>query len=226
MAIANVPASSMTQTLVDNIYERMFGDMGQSFDLYEGTVSSPAGAKVIYLSTDIIVGIHKAIEYEAGEAWAIILKSCGRRWGKRVAGSLEKELRSVANRRFDALTVTEYVALLEKYFSHHGWGRLTLRLEGVEQHGVIHAELKDSLFRHALPQVEGAVDHMVAGMLAGVFEQVGQTQLDVLQFNARTDDGVAITHFLISGTERIATGQALADVGEGFDLVFEKIRTI
>ncbi len=224
MATAESVSASMTQSLVDNVYERMFGDQGQHFDLFEGTASTPGGAKVIYLSTDIIVGIYTAIEYEAGEAWTVILKSCGKRWGKRVLSALEKELRTVANRRFDALTVTEYVVLIEKYFSYHGWGRVSFRLDGIEQHGILQIDLKDSIFRYALPQVTGPVDYMVAGMLVGIFEQLAQTELDVLQMEVKTNDGVALTHFLLSSPERVVWGQAQADAGSDYATVLKEMQ--
>lgn len=223
MAGTDYPSASMTQSLVDNIYERMFGDQGQHFDLYEGTASSPGGAKIIYLSSDIIVGIQKAIEYEAGEAWAVILKSCGKRWGKRVAAALEKELRSVANRRFDALTVTEYISLMEQYFSYHGWGRVHFQLDGIESHGVLQVDLRNSIFRDALPQVAGPVDHMVAGMLVSIFEQLGQTELDVLQIETQTHDGMCVTHFLLSAPDRVEWAQAQADAGADYADVLKEM---
>jgi uncharacterized protein len=224
MAIAQATTAQTTQYLTENIYERLFSDEGQHFDLYEGTVNSPGGAKVVYLSTDIIAGIYQAIKYEAGDAWMVILKSCGKRWGKRVAGALEKEMRSVLNRKFDALTVTEYVELLEQYFAYHGWGNIRLNLDGVEKYGIVQADLKDGIFKYALPQVTGSVDYLIAGMLIGISEQISQTQLDVLQVDSTASDGSVTTHMLLTVPERIEWGQAQVDAGVDFQTLLLEMR--
>lgn len=224
MQVAPSTSAQTTQHLTENIYERLFSDTGQHFDLYEGTVSSPGGAKVVYLSTDIIAGIYQAIKYEAGDAWTVILKSCGKRWGKRVAGSLEKEMRSVLNRKFDALSVSDYVHLLEQYFAYHGWGKITFNLDGVENYGIVQADLKDGIFRYALPQATGSVDYLIAGMLIGIFEQISQTQLDVLQVDSTAGDGTVTTHMLLTVPERVEWGQAQVDAGVDFQTLLHEMR--
>jgi uncharacterized protein len=224
MQLAESSIAQTTQHLADNIYERLFSDVGQHFDLYEGTVNSPGGAKVVYLSTDIIAGIYQAIKYEAGDAWMVILKSCGKRWGKRVAGALEKEMRSVLNRKFDALTVTEYVELLEQYFAYHGWGKIRFNLDGVESYGIVQADLKDGIFRYALPQATGSVDYLIAGMLVGIFEQISQTPLDVLQVDSKASDGSVVTHMLLTVPDRVEWGQAQVDAGVDFQTLLHEMR--
>jgi len=223
--LTNTPTASMTQSLVDDVYARMFGDKHQHFDLFAGTATSQGGTKIIYLSTDIIVGMYRAIEYEAGDAWKVIFNSCGQRWGKRVATSFDKELRVAMNRRVDSLMLDEYVLMVEKYFSLHGWGRLRLSLDGIENHGVLYAELFDSIFRYALPQVEGVVDQMIGGMLCGMFETMAQTPLDYLAANADSRDGVALTQFLLTGPDRISWGQSLIDTGEPFAQVLKEVQS-
>ncbi|TAG28029.1 MAG: hypothetical protein EAZ37_03220 [Burkholderiales bacterium] len=213
----------MTQSMVDDVYRRMFSDSSQSFDLYEGTASSAAGTKIIYLSTDLIVGIHKAIEYEAGEAWQVIFNSCGLRWGRKVATSFERELRVAANRRIDALTVIEYKEMVESYFSHHGWGKLSMRMDGIESHGVLVAELTDSVFRYALPNVDTCVDQLIAGMLRGIFESLAQAELDCLMIEERQAGSAPLCRFLISGPDRIRWGQSLVDEGKAYDEVYKEV---
>lgn len=215
----------MTQTLVDDVYERMFGDQHQNFDLNEGTATSQGGTKIIYLSTDIIIGMHKAIEYEAGDAWKVIFNSCGQRWGKRVALSFDKELRVAMNRKTESLMLDEYVLMIEKYFSLHGWGRLTLHLDGVQSHGVLHAQLRDSIFRYALPHVESTVDQMIGGMLCGMFESVAQTRLDCLMANTNGEGEVPVTEFLITGPDRVSWGQSLLDEGQSFNQVQAEVQS-
>ncbi|MBH1969838.1 hypothetical protein FK216_01340 [Moraxellaceae bacterium AER2_44_116] len=211
--------ATMTQTLVSQVYEQLFGDIGQQFDLYEGVIVSRANTRIVYLSADIIKGIHEALSYEAGDAWRIILKNCGTRWGKRIASTFDKELRSIANRRLDALTVTEYIELLESYFSLHGWGRLTINLSYAEQHGIIQCTLGHSIFSVVLAQVEGAVNCLIEGMLQGIFSTISQNDLLCLEIVGSTQLSPPENTFLITGRERldalspqIESGMKTADV--------------
>ncbi len=187
------------QSLVEQAYLRLFGHHTCHFDLVEGVVFSPAQVRIIYLSEDIIRGIYDALVFEAGEAWTVIMTTCGQLWGQRVTSSLKRELMTL-DRPLDSLTVDHYIALLEGYFSHHGWGRLTFDLARAETLGVVQAKLQQSLFRQSLDHVEGPVDYMVAGMLQGLFGAISQQTLQAVEFlDARTHT----SEFLISAPERM-----------------------
>jgi uncharacterized protein len=213
-------SASMTQSLVAQVYERLFGESGQHFDLYEGTISSAANVRVIYLSADIVRGVYDALSYEAGEAWTVILHNCGVRWGKRVSASVERELRAVAGRRLDGLMVKEYCDLLSSYFSLHGWGKLHINLDYAQQYGVLCFNLDNSLFSGILTKVEGPVDHMVEGMLQGMFEVIsGGQALRCVQIIPEGEKPYARIQLLLSGAKRIASiedevkpGMSLNDV--------------
>jgi uncharacterized protein len=211
--------SSMTQDLVNQVYERLFGESGQFYDLYEGTISSAANVRIIYLSTDIIRGIYDALSYEAGEAWSLILHNCGVRWGKRTAASLERELRALANRRMDGLIVREYCDLLESYFAFHGWGKLKIHLELAQSDGVVYFSLTNGIFSSVLTNVAGPVDHMIEGMLCGMFGVVsGGHALGCAQVIPDSPKPYETVYFLLSGADRIESvassivpGMALED---------------
>lgn len=200
---ANAPSGLAAQT-----YERLFGEQYQQFDLREGTVANLTGSRVIYMSADIIRGIYEALHYEAGEAWSVILKSCGQYWGQRTATLLTRELRNLLDRPLEQLTVNEFVDLLETYFAMHGWGRIKVRLDTARSHGIIRVTMTHSLFADALGHVEGQVDFLAAGMLKSLFETISGQTLDCIEIGgSRTP--IPTTEFLISGPERMAL---LADV--------------
>ncbi|MBH1971944.1 hypothetical protein FK216_11160 [Moraxellaceae bacterium AER2_44_116] len=196
--------ASMTQTLVNQIYNQLFSDAGQHFDLYEGTIFSPANARIVYLSADIIKGIYDALSYEAGDAWRVILKNCGIRWGKRIANTFDKELRVIVNRRLETLTVNEYVQLLESYFSMHGWGRLTINLGDAERYGLITCLLENSIFSTVLSQVEGAVNSLIEGMLQGVFSGISNHDLGCLEVVSAAKKTPMENLFMITANERLS----------------------
>ena len=86
------------------------------------------------------------------------------------------------------------------------------------------ADLKDGIFRYALPQVTGSVDYLIAGMLIGIFEQISGTQLDVLQVDSKGVDGTLTTHMLLTVPERVEWGQAQVDAGVDFQTLLREMR--
>jgi uncharacterized protein len=197
------------QRLADLALERLFGDSAQRFDLYEGTVNSVSDARVIYLSADIIRGVYEALSYEAGEAWGVILRSCGLIWGKRVTLSLSRELHAVTNRRMESLTISEFISLMEQYFARHGWGRLTIDLSEAERLGVVRAEVRNSIFATVLSDVKGPVNQMIDGLLAGLLGGIAQHDLACLEI-VRSAAPDARSEFFISGATRVNAARELA----------------
>lgn len=183
--------------LTPEALDRLFGDAGYHFDLAEGTVAG-VSERVVYLTQDLLIGIHNALVEEAGEAWGIIMKSCGYLWGRRLALALEKKTRLQLNQELGTLAVDDYLKLIEDYFARHGWGRLTLNLDHAETHGIVRASLAHSLCAASLGHENEPVDFLVAGMLRALFERIANTSLDCIQVAA-----VGTAEFLISAPERI-----------------------
>ena len=218
------PDISMTQSLVSQVFERLMGDSALTFDLYQGTVHSLSGVRIIYLSTDIIQGIHSALHFEAGDSWRLILKTAGYVWGKRVAQSLDRELSAIAGKKLEKLTVDEYVALLENYFSMNGWGKMTITLDDAQSHGIIVARLEHSIFGAALSSVPGNVDEMIAGMLRGMFENISGQELDCIEMPHPPDGMKDVAAFIVTAPKRIQGLSNLVDQKATFNEFLDELR--
>jgi len=196
-------STSFAQQLNQKILHMIFGESAQTFDLQEGTVLSNTSVRVIYLSTDVIQAIYDVLKDEAGDAWSIILKNCGVVWGKRVSASLEKELQVSVSKKIGLLTVDSYIALLEAYFANHGWGKMRFYLDDAESHGIIRANLSNSLFATTLKHLNVPADYMIAGMLQSIFSGISEQDLSCVQVSF-SYSGADASEFLISGKSRIA----------------------
>lgn len=202
--------------------EKLFSDASYRYDLTEGTVAGLT-ERIIYLTEDLVIGIHAALSHEAGEAWGVILKSCGHMWGWRLALVLEKKTRLKLNRDLGQLAVDDYLALLEAYFGQHGWGQLKLHLDDAATHGIVRASLRYSLFAVSLREQHKPVDFLVAGMLRALFERISNSTLDCVQVACpRAADGAA--EFLISAPERIAAIADAAPDSQTVDDALSKLR--
>lgn len=171
-----------TDTIIQSLdLNRFFDELDLSYDLLEGTVFTPAQTRVIYLSSDIILGIYKALKEETGPAWSLILKNCGRLWGRKVASNLEREMVKQQGRKPSELTANQYIEMLEAYFPAHGWGRLSANMDDAASHGLIRFTLRNSLFVHVLDEETAPVDGMIAGILQGFFLQLTEQPLDCVE---------------------------------------------
>jgi uncharacterized protein len=176
------------------------------YDLEGGKVTGTTD-RVIYLSSDLIVGIYEALNYEAGEAWGLIFNNCGYLWGKREVERLKKELQIRIQQEMNQLSVKEFMTLIEGYFSKQGWGKVKIHLEDAQQYGIIRVNLKNSLFDANLGQVAGSVNYMIAGLLRAFFEYISQTSLGCVETSWQRNGDKTSCDLLISGSARITALQ-------------------
>jgi predicted hydrocarbon binding protein len=188
--------------LTMQVLNLMFAAENCQYDLVAGTVSGSFD-RVIYLSSDLIIGIYEALNYEAGEAWGLIFSNCGYLWGKHEIERLKKTLKLSVQQELEQLSVHEFTTLIEAYFSKQGWGRAKIYLDDAEQYGIIRVTLKNSLFDANLSQVQGSVNYMIAGLLRAFFEYISQANLGCLETSWHRNGDKSSCELLISGRERI-----------------------
>lgn len=199
--------------LTDALLKQLFGAESLSFTLNEGTIQDSHRGRQIFISSEQLLGIYKALNNETGDAWSIVMKNCGYTWGARMVKSLDAQLLEHHGRYSGDLGVDEFCHLIERYFSNHGWGRLSIQLSDALDCGIVRVDLQDSLFADALKEVKGPTDFLIAGMLRAIFEHVAGRELDVIQIICRRQGPHSESGFLISAPERIAHIEELSGQG-------------
>jgi predicted hydrocarbon binding protein len=202
--------------------ERFLGHETNRYDLLAGTACNAAGTRVIYLSADVVKGIHQALLNETGPAWRLILKNCGILWGRRVAQHLERELGLMFNTNPSDLPVAEYLRLIESYFSAHGWGLLRLDLSRAETRGIITATFENSLFSEVLDDETARVDFLVAGILRSLFAHISGQELDCQEI-ASVRAGAPCGLFVITSAARLEKLESRIENGDAADQILEAL---
>ncbi len=219
----NTPTSPQLDA---EIFSRLFSETYHQFDLREGTAINSAGVRVIYLSSDIVRGIYEALHYEAGDAWKLILENSGYLWGKHMFESLIKEIQAVSQKNLESLPASDYLHVLETYFSMHGWGKAKIHLQDAP-FGIIRVRMTHSLFADALNNVDDRVDAMIAGMLRGFFEKVsGGQSLGCVETACVRRNAAPYCEFLISGMDRISKLRHLIDDEVSPEKILEQLRIL
>lgn len=204
--------------------ERFFSHEANRYDLLAGTAYNAAGSRIIYLSADVVKGIHQALLNETGPAWRIILKNCGILWGRRVAQHLDREIGLMFNTSPGEFPVPEYLRLIEGYFSAHGWGLLQLDIAKAQTHGVITATLENSLFSEVLDEETSRVDFLVAGILRSLFVHISGHELDCQEI-ASTRAGAPNGLFVITAADRLDALEERIENGEPASQILESLAT-
>lgn len=218
------PVTSAQVQAADLVLEKIFGSDHHAYDLEQGTVRGYNEVRVIYLSEDIIRGIYEALLHETGEAWSLILRTSGLTWGRRTTKLIDVQSRELAPDGVGRLSVQAYFDLLEKYFQTHGWGLASFDLSNARSHGVIRVIFRDSIFPRALSDLSEPVDHMIGGMLTGMFQVMSNAPLEFAEISSPLL-GSPNTEFVISAPNRIEKIQAYVEERMPADEIIARLCT-
>ncbi|MBL8149586.1 MAG: hypothetical protein JNN15_06625 [Blastocatellia bacterium] len=199
-----------------------FDETKLSYDLREGVVWNVSKTRICLLSTDLLLGVYKALVDEAGPAWKLILKNCGLIWGDRVAKRLDRECSLILGKKLGDLVLSHFLSFTTDYFLFHGWGRLNLDVSKAEQNGIVEASLENSVFASIIEDSEEMVDPMIAGILASILSYMSGQKLDCIQ-TACVTKGAPISRFIITGTDRLKDGEAKVKAGMTHEQLVETV---
>lgn len=184
-------ATAMHQQDLDDL----FGILGQNYDLRAGTVRTPQDEREIYLPSDLLAGVHAALQFEAGEAWGIVLQTCGRTWGQRVAKRMWAQLASQKGIAAEDLPVDAFITWVEGWFRYCGWGVVTFDLAHATAHGVVLVRLEHSLYRESITEAPRRCDYLIAGLLSSLMARIADQPLGCAELGPDGQRALfAVTH--------------------------------
>jgi hypothetical protein len=157
-----------------------------------------AGRRVLTLTPEFLAGLAASLESACGPTAGAVAKSCGRAWGRRLAGRLAESANG-----------------LSLAFNHHGWGLLTLDFNRLDR-GLVAAEL-----RHASV---GLPEGLLAGLLAGLFSHFAGLALDCIP-TQRPDGAEDVARFVIGLPQRLDRFAEAAGQGRSHDEILNDLET-
>lgn len=173
-----------------------------SYDLYDGTAVDPTNTRVVYFNTDIMRGIHAALNEEAGPAWRVILKSSGKSWGQTYYRLFARQVKRMTQTQLARMPVHSFLQHICALFSCNGWGVTEFDLSDSYGAGIVRVRLHNSMMVDALDQLDEKVDFLIAGMLAGFFSEIAGSDLDCVEVSSPRS-GVGHSEFLIAAQGRL-----------------------
>jgi hypothetical protein len=171
-------------------------------NLHAGTMFNRSGAPLLIVPDECLVAVVRTLEEEWGEEQATeILRSIATAWGRRAGEQLVQEVTAFYGRSFMDLPLAMVTAVLTEAFRHHGWG--TFRLDFSRYvHGIVIVEVDNPLEGSIARPDCGALDHILSGLLSGMWSYLAGRELGCLQTDAR-GRGASVSRFILTVPERL-----------------------
>lgn len=175
-------------------------------DFEQGTLTTSLGTRVIVLPSELMLGLHEALEYEAGRAWAIVCYSCGKNWGARLMQMMQAEWREHYRQQLEHMDFEIFQGWINEFFQFNGWGDLEIDF-GLESKGLVQFYMKDSILEKILETFEAPyVNEIFAGVIAAMVCWLSGRDLDALEIGSKRL-GAERSRIVVGLPERIERGR-------------------
>ncbi len=173
-----------------------------SANVETGVLTNRSGRRMLALTNDFLLGLHRALAKECGDRVSDVLYRCGRKWGRNFGKGLADAWSEFYECTFQDFPLAFFQSLLSQEFACNGWGLLAVDY-GHYQRGVLQLELDGAIMSEITSQeVSYPIDNLTAGILAGMFSIFVGRDLDCTQTqDGKHAEGVSI--FLMSDPSRI-----------------------
>lgn len=171
-------------------------------DVETGILYNRSGRRMLALTDDFLIGLHRALEKECGENATAIIHACGRKWGRNFGEGLTAEWSEFYGRSFRSFPMALFQSLLIQEFAHNGWGNLHLNYDYFDR-GVIWLALEGAIMASIRKDAGNTkADILTAGILGGMYSYFLNRDVDCVQSQSEAE-GFGDSRFVISSQTRI-----------------------
>jgi predicted hydrocarbon binding protein len=193
-------------------------------DVRTGVMRNRAGTRMLALTDDFLNGLRNALETECGPAAALVLKACGRSWGKQYAERFTRELEDHYQAELKQFPLPFFETCLGESFSHHGWGKVRLHLERYAK-GILVVSVQNAILGSLAGRSDKPADPLLAGVLAGMFSHFAGRELDCVQTQC-VACGAEESRFILTSPTRAAAVADWPERGRGHDEIVAHLETV
>ena len=167
-----------------------------------GVLYNRSGRRMLALTNDFLLGLHRALEKECGDKAERVLHRCGRKWGGDFGKGLDAEWSQFYEQPAKDFPLAFFQGLLMQEFGQNGWGILDLNYDLFDK-GIIWMSLCGAIMADITKsELSYPADTLTGGILAGLFTHFLSREVDCIQSQcAKT--GHSASNFILSSPERI-----------------------
>lgn len=191
-------------------------------DLESGLLSSRRGDRLLSLPEPLIQGIYSGLEYETGQAARLVLRNCGRMWGKEFFRRFAAELTACYQKPLAELEMGLFLQNLQQAWKTHGWGLISIDWSYQNQ-GILVVKILHSPFtKMTTTPPTRPMGFLEAGLLATWFSQLTGRDLNCVQTTSEAL-GSGGNLFVITTSERLKEAEAWVDAGQTHEAIIAKL---
>lgn len=176
------------------------------WDMGRGVVRERGGARVMAFPQEFSMGLLAGLIDECGEAWPIVLESCGAFWGRRQMERLEAELGAFHAARLKSLRTAVAQAAISECLAVHGWGRAEFDLSEVKKRillvRVSESPMAAAVVHGKLDAGGRPVDALLCGALAAMFTQASGSAMHCKEIRC-VASGSPVCEFVLAAEGRL-----------------------
>ncbi len=182
------------------------------WDMGRGVVRERGGSRVMAFPQEFSIGLIAGLIEECGEAWPVVLQSCGSFWGKRQMDRLETELSAFHGERMKSLPTATAHAAIAECLAVHGWGRAEFDLSEIKKRLLLvrvnESPMARAVIDGKLDTGNKPVDALLSGALGAMFTHASGAAMECREIRC-TASGAPVCEFVLAPEGRLSGVLAL-----------------
>ena len=200
-------------------------ELYMSADVETGVLYNRSGRRMLALTDDFLIGLHRALEIECGDRAEQVIHRCGRRWGQNFGEGIAAEWSEFYGASFRTFPLAMFQSLLRQEFAHNGWGQLELHYEHLEK-GIVWLSLRGAIMAAIRSDARDTkADILTAGILGGMYSFFLNRDLDCIQSQSEAE-GFSDSRFVLSDATRIKELRSQVKSTDSHDEILCRLQTL
>lgn len=190
-------------------------------DLEMGLLENRRGDRLLALPETLIQAIYVGLEKETGQASRLVLRNCGRWWGKNFYIRFREELTDYYGTSLADMPMAEFLQCLQSCWITYGWGKIELD-QSHHQRGFLVVKTWNSPFARLAPKGDRPVCFLEAGVLSAFFSQLTGKELDCVQTTCESL-GADCNRFVLGLARRVEAAELMVENRQDHDAIMQKL---
>ncbi|NJN37559.1 MAG: 4-vinyl reductase [Acaryochloridaceae cyanobacterium CSU_3_4] len=192
-------------------------------DMELGLIENRAGARLIALPDTLLRSLYTSLENEVGPAADLVLRQCGRWWGKNFYRRFTTEVSEYYGKSLAEMEMVEFIQSLKECWKTYGWGLIDFDFS-YNQQGFLLVEVHHSAFAKARGGGDRPSCFIEAGLLSAFFSQLTGRELYCIQTTCESMQADC-NRFILGLPERVKVAEPWIEECQDHDTILSRLCT-
>lgn len=188
-----------------------------------GLIENREGARLIALPETFLNALNQSLEHEVGPAADVVLKQCGRWWGKNFYRRFTSEVSQYYGKTLAEMEMVEFLQSLKECWKTYGWGLIDFDF-GAYSQGFLVVKTQYSAFAKTRNVQDRPSCLIEVGLLSTFFSQLTGRELDGVQTSCESMQA-EWNYFILGLPERVKVAQAWLAEAQDHDTILARLCT-